>query len=170
VQAALTGHMVFSTLHTNDSLSAFTRLVDMGVEPFLVASAVRLVMAQRLARRLCRHCAEPEEVPSDVKGQVEVLRQRTPRLFEGSPRWRRPIGCRECFGSGFRGRLGLYEMVSVTPDLHDAILRHASAQEMREMAHRQGVRTLRDDGLVKAWRAETSLDEVFRVTGGAAGL
>ena len=170
VQAALTGHMVFSTLHTNDSLSAFTRLVDMGVEPFLVASAVRLVMAQRLARRLCRHCAEPEEAPTEVKDQVEVLRQRTPQLFEGSPQWRRPVGCRECFGSGFRGRLGLYEMVSVNPDIHDAILRHASAQEMREMAHRQGVRTLRDDGLVKAWRAETSLDEVFRVTGGAAGL
>jgi general secretion pathway protein E len=170
VQAALTGHMVFSTLHTNDSLSAFTRLVDMGVEPFLVSSAVRLVMAQRLARRLCPHCAEPDEPPDEVWGQVAELQRRTPQLFEGSPRWRRAVGCRACFNSGFRGRLGLYEVVSVNPDIHDAILRHASAQEMREMARRQGVRTLREDGLAKAWRAETSLDEIFRVTGGGAGL
>src|SRR5262249_25719515 len=170
VQAALTGHMVFSTLHTNDSLSAFTRLVDMGVEPFLVASAVRLVMAQRLARRLCRYCAEPDEVSGEVHDQIKDLRRRVPELFEGQPRWRRPVGCRECFGSGFKGRLGLYEMVSVSSEIHDAILRHASAHEMREMARRHGVRTLREDGITKAWRAETSLDEVFRVTGGAAGL
>jgi general secretion pathway protein E len=170
VQAALTGHMVFSTLHTNDSLSAFTRLVDMGVEPFLVASAVRLVMAQRLARRLCLRCAEPDEAPGEVQDQVEELRRRTPQLFDGAPQWRRRIGCRECFGTGYRGRLGLYEMVSVSPDIHDAILRHASGQEMREMARRQGVRTLREDGLTKAWRAHTSLDEVFRVTGGTVGL
>jgi general secretion pathway protein E len=170
VQAALTGHMVFSTLHTNDSLSAFTRLVDMGVEPFLVASAVRLVMAQRLARRLCLHCAEPDEPTGDVQDQVEELRQRSPQLFEGLAQWRRAVGCAECFGSGFRGRLGLYEMVGVSPDIHDAILRRASAQEMRDMARRQGVRTLREDGIGKAWRAETSLEEVFRVTGGATGL
>jgi general secretion pathway protein E len=170
VQAALTGHMVFSTLHTNDSLSAFTPLVDMGVEAFLVASAVRLVMAQRLARRLCLRCAEPDEPLGEVTDQVEELQRRAPQLFEGSPRWRRPIGCRECFGSGFKGRLGLYEMVSVSPDIHDAILQRASAQEMREMARRQGMRTLREDGLAKAWRAETSLDEVFRVTGGTVGL
>jgi general secretion pathway protein E len=170
VQAALTGHMVFSTLHTNDSLSAFTRLVDMGVEPFLVASAVRLVMAQRLARRLCSHCAEPDEPIGEVQEQVRELEQRAPQLFDGPPRWRRAVGCRECFGSGFRGRLGLYEMVSVSAEIHDAILRHASAQEMREMARRQGMRTLREDGIGKAWRAETSLDEVFRVTGGAVGL
>jgi general secretion pathway protein E len=170
VQAALTGHMVFSTLHTNDSLSAFTRLVDMGVEPFLVASAVRLVMAQRLARRLCLHCAEPDAPGGEVEQQIEELRRRAPLLFAGPPRWRRPTGCRECFGSGFRGRLGLYEMVGVNTDIHDAILRRASAQEMREMAHRQGVLTLREDGIAKGWRAETSLDEVFRVTGGAVGL
>ena len=170
VQAALTGHMVFSTLHTNDSLSAFTRLVDMGVEPFLVASAVRLVVAQRLARRLCPRCAQPEHPTGEVERQIDDLRQRSPQLFEGPPRWRRPTGCRECFGSGFKSRLGLYEMVNVNSDLHDAILRRASAQEMSEMARRQGARTLREDGIAKAWRADTSLDEVFRVTGGAVGL
>jgi len=170
VQAALTGHMVFSTLHTNDSLSAFTRLVDMGVEPFLVASAVRLVMAQRLARRLCPNCAQPEHPTGEVERQIQELQQRAPHLFEGTPRWRRPVGCRACFLSGFKGRLGLYEMVSVNPDIHDAILQRASAQEMSELARRQGARTLREDGIAKAWRSETSLDEVFRVTGGAVGL
>jgi general secretion pathway protein E len=170
VQAALTGHMVFSTLHTNDSLSAFTRLVDMGVEPFLVASAVRLVMAQRLARRLCPNCAQPEHPTGEVERQIHELNQRAPHLFEATPRWRRPVGCRACFSSGFKGRLGLYEMVSVNPDIHDAILQRASAQEMGELARRQGARTLREDGIAKAWRSETSLDEVFRVTGGAVGL
>jgi len=170
VQAALTGHMVFSTLHTNDSLSAFTRLVDMGVEPFLVASAVRLVVAQRLARRLCPNCAQPEHPTGDVERQIEDLRQRAPQIFEGQPRWRRPIGCRQCFGSGFKGRLGLYEMVSVSPEIHDAILRRVSAQEMGDMARGHGARTLREDGIAKAWRSETSLDEVYRVTGGAVGL
>ena len=170
VQAALTGHMVFSTLHTNDSLSAFTRLIDMGVEPFLVASAVRVVMAQRLARRLCPRCAQPEHPSGEVAAQVLTARQRSPQLFAGAPRWLRPVGCSECYGFGFKGRLGLYEMVGVNQDIHDAILRRASAQAMRDMADEQGKRTLREDGIAKAWRGETSLDEVFRVTGGAVGL
>src|SRR5882724_5825151 len=164
VQAALTGHMVFSTLHTNDSLSAFTRLVDMGVEPFLVASAVRLVVAQRLARRLCPRCAQPEHPTGEVAAQVLTARQRSPQLFAGAPRWLRPVGCSECYGFGFKGRVG------VNQDIHDAILRRASAQAMRDMADEQGKRTLREDGIAKAWRGETSLDEVFRVTGGAVGL
>ena len=170
VQAALTGHMVFSTLHTNDALSAFTRLIDMGVEPFLVASAVRLVVAQRLARRLCLRCAQPEDPAGEVERQIVELRQRAPQLFKGPARWRRPVGCRECYNSGFKGRLGLYEMVSVSPDIHEAILRRSSTQDMGEMACRQGARTLREDGIAKAWRAETSLEEVFRVTGGTVGL
>ena len=170
VQAALTGHMVFSTLHTNDSLSAFTRLVDMGIEPFLVASAVRIVMAQRLARRLCPHCAVPDLPSGEVAAQVEALRKSSPRIFDGPARWRRPVGCSECYGLGFKGRLGLYELVSVNPDIHDAILRRASAQELRDLARQQGARTLREDGIAKAWRAATSLNEVFRVTGGSVGL
>jgi general secretion pathway protein E len=169
IQAALTGHMVFSTLHTNDSLSAFTRLVDMGVEPFLVASAVRVVMAQRLARRLCPHCAVPEEPTADMREQVEMLRRTSPQLFEGPARWRRAIGCAECYGLGYKGRLGLYEQVAVNDEIHDAILRHASVHEMQEMARKHGARTLREDGIAKAWHAQTSLEEVFRVTGGSAG-
>jgi len=170
VQAALTGHMVFSTLHTNDSLSAFTRLVDMGIEPFLVASAVRLVLAQRLARRLCPYCAEAEMPTGETARQIDEFHHRAPQLFDGPPKWRRPKGCHECFRLGFKGRLGLYEMVSVNPEIHDAILRRGSAQEMRDIARRQGMRTLREDGIAKAWRANTSLDEVFRVTGGTVGL
>jgi general secretion pathway protein E len=169
IQAALTGHMVFSTLHTNDSLSAFTRLVDMGVEPFLVASAVRVVMAQRLARRLCPHCAVPEEPTADMREQVEMLRRTSPQLFEGPARWRRAIGCAECYGLGYKGRLGLYEQVAVNDEIHDAILRHASVHDMQEMARKHGARTLREDGIAKAWHAQTSLEEVFRVTGGSAG-
>jgi general secretion pathway protein E len=111
VQAALTGHMVFSTLHTNDSLSAFTRLIDMGIEPFLVASAVRLVLAQRLARRLCPYCAEAETPTGEVARQIDDFHRRAPQLFDGAPKWRRPKGCHECFRLGFKGRLGLYEMV-----------------------------------------------------------
>jgi general secretion pathway protein E len=170
VQAALTGHMVFSTLHTNDSLSAFTRLIDMGIEPFLVASAVRLVLAQRLARRLCPYCAEAETPIGEVARQIDDFHRRAPQLFDGAPKWRRPKGCHECFRLGFKGRLGLYEMVSVNPEIHDAILRRGAAQEMRDIARRQGMRTLREDGIAKAWHADTSLDEVFRVTGGTVGL
>jgi general secretion pathway protein E len=168
VQAALTGHMVFSTLHTNDALSAFARLMDMGVEPFLVASAVRMVMAQRLARRLCCECAQPERPNAEVERQAASLCERFPQLCSAPPQWHRPTGCPACYGTGFKGRLGLYETVAVSPLIHEAILRRTSPQEMFAIARGQGALTLRQDGILKAWRAETSLDEVFRVTGGAA--
>src|SRR5262249_10263827 len=166
VQAALTGHMVFSTLHTNDALSAFARLMDMGVEPFLVASAVRMVMAQRLARRLCRDCAQPEHPSGEIEHQIVALSRRHPELSASAPQWRRPVGCPACYGTGFKGRLGLYETVAVSPAIHEAVLRRTSTQELLEMAREQGALTLREDGILKASRADTSLDEVFRVTGG----
>jgi general secretion pathway protein E len=166
VQAALTGHMVFSTLHTNDALSAFARLMDMGVEPFLVASAVRMVMAQRLARRLCRECAQPEDPSGEIQQQIAALSRRHPELCTSQPQWQRPVGCSACYGTGFKGRLGLYETVAVSASIHEAVLRRASTQELFEMARQQGSLTLREDGILKAWRANTSLDEVFRVTGG----
>ena len=168
VQAALTGHMVFSTLHTNDALSAFARLMDMGVEPFLVASAVRMVMAQRLARRLCRECAQPDHPGGEIEHQIVSFSLDHPELCQSLPQWRRPVGCHACYGTGFRGRLGLYEAVAVGPSIHEAVLRRASTQEMLEMARAEGALSLREDGILKAWRAETSLDEVFRVTGGVS--
>jgi general secretion pathway protein E len=144
IQSALTGHLVLATLHTNDALSSFTRLTDMGIEPYLVAAAVQAVMAQRLVRRLCPHCARPA---GDGSGALL------------------PVGCDKCQRTGYRGRLGIYELVSV-----DAALRHAVAQlaplaELERLADAAGRRSLRGDGLLKAGRGQTSLAEVARVAG-----
>ena len=170
VQSALTGHMVLSTLHTNDSLSAFTRLLDMGVEPFLVASAVRAVQAQRLVRRLCDHCAVPLTPPQGLLDTVEAIRVRAPALFTEPARWRVAKGCHQCRGSGYRGRLGIFEFLEVTQGIQDAIMRQQSAAEMLKIAQGQGYRSLREDGLIKAWRGHTSTDEVLRVTGFSEGV
>ncbi len=162
VQSALTGHLVLSTLHTNDAVSAFTRLVDMGVEPFLVATSVRAVQAQRLVRRLCTRCSEPAEVLAAVAHLVESLDD-----ADAAPAWRRPVGCSHCQGTGYRGRLGIYELVDVSPELQELIISGATAEVMRQVASRQGGRTLREDGLLKARAGLTTVDEVIRVTGGA---
>ncbi len=165
VQSALTGHMVLSTLHTNDSLSAFTRLLDMGVEPFLVASAVRAVQAQRLVRKLCDKCATPATPPPSLVEMAEKIKARAPELFTAPARWRIAHGCTQCRGSGYRGRLGIFEFLEVTTQIQEAIMRREQATEMLKIAQQQGYRNLRDDGLIKAWRGLTSTDEVLRVTG-----
>lgn len=166
VQSSLTGHLVFSTLHTNDSLSAFTRLIDMGIEPFLVASPVRGVQAQRLVRTLCRHCAEPHE-PSLAAEDQAALDAAILRLYPGqAPNWHRAKGCELCQGTGYHGRLGIYEMVDVSPELQTLILQQAPLDQMRRLAAGQGFRSMREDGFIKAWLGLTSLDEVHRVTSG----
>lgn len=165
VQSALTGHMVFSTLHTNDSIAAFTRLIDMGVEPFLVASSVRAVEAQRLVRRLCPDCAQPASLPTALQGMIESLRGRFPQLLDGEPNWRNPQGCPSCHHSGYRGRLGIYEFVDVSPELQSAIMQRMPSHELTAIARANGYRNLREDGMIKAWRGQTSMDEVLRVTG-----
>lgn len=165
VQSALTGHMVLSTLHTNDSLSAFTRLLDMGVEPFLVASAVRAVQAQRLVRKLCDKCAIPTEPAQSFIEITEKIKAGAPHLFQGKSRWRVAKGCPDCRGSGYRGRLGIYEFLEVTPQIQEAIMHQGTLAEMLKIARQQGYRNLREDGLIKAWRGLTSTDEVLRVTG-----
>jgi general secretion pathway protein E len=163
VQASLTGHLVFSTLHTNDALSAFTRLADMGVEPFLIAASLRGVMAQRLVRRLCEACAEPAAPPRpDI---LDELGPTIPRAPLAAARWRRSAGCPQCQGTGFRGRLGIYELVEVGEALQDAILRRLPAHEATELARAAGCRSLRRDGLLKAAQGITSVDEVMRVAG-----
>jgi general secretion pathway protein E len=169
VQSALTGHLVLSTLHTNDALSAFTRLLDMGVEPFLVASSVRAVQAQRLVRRLCAHCAHPAEPPQAIAQIAQQLKQRYPERLDQAAMWRIPQGCTQCRGSGYRGRIGIYELVEVTPPIQDAVMRRATAGEMVDIARQDGYRSLREDGLIKAWRGLTSVDEVLRVTGTGQG-
>lgn len=165
IQSALTGHMVFSTLHTNDCLSTFTRLTDMGIEPFLVGSAVRAVQAQRLVRKLCSRCGIPAQPHDEVLKATEGLRVRYPELLAGSPDWRRAVGCEHCRGTGYSGRLGIFEILEVDQELQASILRLDSAPAMLQIAKRQGYRTLREDGLIKAWKGYTTPDEVFRVTG-----
>ncbi|MDT4802346.1 type II secretion system protein E [compost metagenome] len=166
VQSSLTGHLVFSTLHTNDAVSAFTRLVDMGIEPFLVASPVRGVQAQRLVRRLCERCAEAGE-PGIGGAELAATEAAASRLFPGrQARWLQAKGCDHCEGTGYRGRLGIYELVDLSPEMRDLIMQRASAEQLRGLAMAQGQRSLRGDGFIKAWLGMTSLDEVHRVTSG----
>ncbi len=161
VQSSLTGHLVLSTLHTNDAVSAFTRLVDMGVEPFLVATSVRAVQAQRLVRRLCPHCSRPAVVLPVFEQMVVSL------AGDGAEAcWKEAVGCPRCQGTGYRGRLGIYELVDVTPELQELVIAGATAEKMRSLVNAQGGRTLRDDGLLKARAGLTTVEEVVRVTGG----
>ncbi len=165
VQSALTGHMVLSTLHTNDALSAFTRLLDMGIEPFLVTSSVRAVQAQRLVRKLCTKCAVPSTPVPAVTNVMQALQHRFPDLLRTKPTWRQAVGCRNCQDTGYRGRQGIYEFLEMSIPLQEAIMRRDPAQKMVEIAAAGGYRTLREDGFIKAWRGVTSIDEILRVTG-----
>lgn len=165
VQAALTGHLVLSTLHTNDAVSAFTRLVDMGIEPFLVSSSVIAIQAQRLVRRLCQHCARDIPPPEAIKDLAPNLAQQNPALLDAAPAWKEAVGCAFCNGTGYRGRIGIYELLDVVPKLQSAVMRRAPTGEILDIARHHGYRSLREDGLIKAWRGITSLDEVLRVTG-----
>ena len=160
IQASLTGHLVFSTLHTNDSSSAFMRLCNIGVEPFLVSSTVEGVMAQRLVRRLCPDCREPDrrrrpELPADFPYQQMSDRRCT--IY-------RPVGCSACRGSGYRGRIGLYELFITNDEVRDLATSRAPTNEIKNAARRGGMKTLRDDGWEKALAGVTSVDEVLRVT------
>ena len=162
IQAALTGHLVLSTLHTNDSISAFTRLVDMGVEPFLVATPIKAVQAQRLVRRLCPQCARPAPPPSGLEASFAALAARV--LGDVPAEWREAVGCTHCLHTGYRGRLGIYEMVSISPRMREMITAGTSVTTMVEQARAEGFRLLREDGLLKAWQGLTSVEEVLRVT------
>ncbi len=166
IQSALTGHMVLSTLHTNDAVSAFTRLIDMGVEPFLVATSVRAVQAQRLVRCLCHNCTAIAEVIEEplLKIQQEIVPLLPKELANLPARWSQAIGCSDCQGSGYRGRVGIYELVYITPEMQNLVLNHATATEMRQLAQKLGFRTLRQDGWIKAYQGITSIEEVLRVT------
>ena len=170
IQSALTGHLVLATLHTNDAPSAVTRLVDMGVEPFLVGAALRAVMAQRLVRRLCETCAvpatEPPAVP-DADFALALADAAAEASGDAGPRWRMPKGCPTCDGNGFRGRVGIYEMLDIDAEMQHALAREAGQSQVVEMARRRGFRTLAQEGLLKVVQGVTTLDEVLRATGGA---
>jgi len=163
IQSALTGHLVLSTVHTNDALGAFTRLIDMGVEPFLVATPVKGVQAQRLVRRLCPHCARP--ATHVLPAIVEETAPWAARVLGDVPaRWHEPVGCSRCQHSGYRGRIGIYELIPVDEAMQQAVVAGASHADLMAMARAQGHRFLRQDGLLKAWQGLTSVDEVLRVT------
>jgi len=157
VQAALTGHLVFSTLHTNDSPSAITRLIDMGVKPFLVASSVQAVMAQRLVRVLCPECKQPEE-------NVELALLRTLGVAEeqlSKATFFRPVGCAKCHNMGYKGRLGIFEVMVMNTELREMAFKHRPLNEIRQSARLLGMRTLMEDGFIKCMQGITTLDEVL---------
>ena len=159
VQASLTGHMVFSTLHTNDAAGSFMRLADMGVEPFLISSTLEGIMAQRLVRTLCKHCREPY-MPSDEEVPVDFpLGDYT----AGQPIYRAK-GCRQCRSTGYSGRLGIYELLVSNDEIRVLASERRSTNEIRKAAIASGMRTLRQDGWIKVARGITSVEEVLRVT------
>jgi type IV pilus assembly protein PilB len=158
VEGALTGHMVLSTLHTNDAPSAITRLIEMGIEPFLVASALECVVAQRLARTLCSHCKKRTIIPADVLRDHGFHAQFDIEAYE-------PVGCVRCGGMGYRGRLGLFEVMMMSEEIRALALERGSADQIAAVAVRQGMRRLREDGLDKVKSGLTSMAEIARVTG-----
>jgi general secretion pathway protein E len=158
IQAALTGHLVFSTLHTNDAPGGITRLADMGIEPYLIAATVRGLLAQRLVRMVCDQCTEPYQASPEhlarVSGMMPGVR----------PTFRRGRGCDACAGSGYRGRTGIYELLVVEDELRSLIVNRAPLDEIRQLARKQGMIPLRMDGWTKVCAGITTIDELLRVT------
>ncbi|MFL6259608.1 MAG: type IV-A pilus assembly ATPase PilB [Thermoanaerobaculia bacterium] len=159
IKAAMTGHLVLSTLHTNDAPSSISRLMNMGIEPFLVATSVHMIVAQRLVRRICSFCKEPFEMPPPALTQVGFSEHesRTLKLFRGR-------GCERCSNTGYKGRVGLYEVLEVDDDMREMILSGGSAFELRQKAVQNGMMTLRASGLQKIRDGMTSVEEVVRET------
>ena len=158
VQASLTGHMVFSTIHTNDAAGAFARLTEMGVEPFLVASSLVGVLAQRLVRRLCPHCKESyEPSPEDLQDFGVTPAQARGTVY-------RAVGCEECNHLGYEGRMGIYEFLAATDDVKRRVIANEDAGAIKRCAVAGGMKTLRDDGVMKVLAGETTFEEVRRVT------
>jgi type IV pilus assembly protein PilB len=159
IEAALTGHLVLSTLHTNDAPSAITRLTEMGIEPFLVGSALDSILAQRLARRLCTRCKDPYQPSRDELAAARI----DWAADAGLPTLYRPAGCPACAKTGYKGRLALHEVLLVTEEIERLAVSRASAAEIGRVAREQGMRTLREDGIDKVLSGTTALEEIFRV-------
>jgi type II secretion system protein E len=160
IRAALTGHLVFSTIHTNDSASTVTRLLDMGIEPFLVASSVEGIVAQRLVRGLCKNCRQPTEIDEAFLKEhnfpIERLANEGP-IYEA-------VGCDECRGNGYKGRTGIFEILQITDEIRPLIIAHASAAAIKQQSLEHGMKTLREDGWDKVLAGATTIDEILRVT------
>jgi type II secretion system protein E len=157
VQASLTGHLVFSTLHTNDAPGATTRLIDMGIEPYLVSSSVEMIVAQRLVRLICKHCREPVPQSEVDRLTAELDEEMPPVVYRGA-------GCRNCQNTGYRGRQGVFEMMPVTDEVRALVLSRSSSRDIRKVAVRQGMKSLREDGWRLVGEGRTTVDEVMRMT------
>ncbi|MBN1885797.1 MAG: type IV-A pilus assembly ATPase PilB [Candidatus Krumholzibacteriota bacterium] len=157
VKAALTGHLVLSTLHTNDAPSTINRMIDMGIEPFLVASSTNLIQAQRLIRRLCPQCKKEKEIHPEAMRELGIANAQPFTIYE-------PIGCPKCSGTGYKGRTGLYEVMPISEEVRQMILDRASTTEIKQQAVKEGMLTLRADGILKLKEGITSLEEVLRET------
>ncbi len=159
IQASLTGHLVFSTLHTNDAPSAITRLVDIGIQPFLVASSVMAIMAQRLVRKVCPKCKARYEPPAHLLTGLGLR----PEIIKKA-NFMKGKGCAHCNKTGYRGRMGIYELMVMTSQVREMAFKGESTQNVRKMARKQGMHTLFEDGMIKALKGVTTLDEVLRIT------
>ena len=159
VQAALTGHLVFSTLHTNDASGAVTRLLNIGIEPYLVAASLNAVLAQRLVRKICTNCKEPYDPPANIRRAVERMAGEVETFYHGT-------GCTKCRNSGFSGRIGIYELLIPDDAMRDKITAAPSINELRALAVESGMVTLRHDGMAKVKAGITTVEEVLRVTAG----
>ena len=159
IKSAQTGHLVLSTLHTNDAASTISRLTQIGIEPYLITSSVILVAAQRLVRRVCTNCRVVQDIPAEALIELGLAEDkvRDAAVYHG-------VGCRQCSGSGYKGRIAVYELLPVTDDLEQCILQGSSSAELKKEAMRLGMRTLRDSALDKMLRGQTSFEEVKRVT------
>jgi general secretion pathway protein E/type IV pilus assembly protein PilB len=157
IRGALTGHLVFSTLHTNDAVGGISRLLDMGIEPFLIASSVRAFLAQRLVRRLCPHCRAPAQYPPLFLQKAGFPTVESGRIFKAA-------GCRECRGTGYRGRMAIIEVCAVTPEMQELITDRATASALRTLAIEQGMVPMRDYGWRAVLQGDTTMEEVMAVT------
>ena len=163
IRASLTGHLVFSTLHTNDAPGAITRLVDMGIEPFLVASAIELVIAQRLVRRLCSECSRPTPINKIKLRENLAILGVTESEADLVNALNSPVGCDRCRGTGYRGRIGLFEIFRLNDEMHELVLRRESTRTLADTARKNGMRTLGQSGWEKVKAGHTTMDEVLRV-------
>jgi general secretion pathway protein E/type IV pilus assembly protein PilB len=163
INASLTGHMVFSTLHTNDAPGAVTRLIDIGVKPFLVSTSLRAVLAQRLVRKICGKCKQP------YTPEVRELRSLNlnPTQVAGA-NFMRGAGCPHCNGTGYRGRIGIFELFIINEELQRMIYENAGTAKLREKARSLGMRTMREDGVRKVIAGQTTIEEVVSITVGDA--
>jgi type IV pilus assembly protein PilB len=158
IQAALTGHLVFSTLHTNDACAAVTRLINMGVEPYLISAALNMVLAQRLVRRICSKCKQAYEPPRNIRKALEKMGFQIEQFYKG-------VGCRRCRNTGYSGRIGIHELLVLDDEIRDTVTSNPSLTAIRDLAAQRGMINLRHDGFRKVREGITTVEEILHATG-----